>query len=50
MIFASSDRTRATITDCLAAGMTDFLPKPFSADSLVEKLSKHLGMALTPRQ
>ena len=48
VIFVSSDRTRGTITDCMAAGMSDFLPKPFSASSLLEKLSKHLGMALAP--
>lgn len=48
VIFVSSDRTRGTITDCIAAGMTDFLAKPISSTSLVEKLSKHLGMALAP--
>jgi len=48
VIFVSSDRTRSTISDCLAAGMTDFLPKPFTAASLREKLSKHLGTALAP--
>ena len=50
VIFVSSDRTRGTITACMAAGMTDFLPKPFSAAALLEKLSKHLGLALAPRQ
>jgi HD-like signal output (HDOD) protein/FixJ family two-component response regulator len=49
VIFVSGDRTRGTIADCMAAGMTDFLPKPFTAASLVEKLSKHLGTALAPR-
>jgi HD-like signal output (HDOD) protein/FixJ family two-component response regulator len=48
VIFVSSDRTRGTITDCIAAGMSDFLPKPFTSTSLLEKLSKHLGMALAP--
>ena len=48
VIFVSNDRTRGTITDCIAAGMTDFLPKPFSSTALLEKLSKHLGMELLP--
>lgn len=46
VIFVSSDRTRSTISDCMAAGMTDFVPKPIIATALVEKLSKHLGMPL----
>ncbi|HEY3969007.1 MAG TPA: HDOD domain-containing protein [Planctomycetaceae bacterium] len=48
VIFFSSDRTRGTIANCLDAGMNDFLPKPISATALLEKLSKHLGMALSP--
>jgi CheY-like chemotaxis protein len=48
VIFMTSDRTRGTITDCIDAGMTDFLPKPVNGDLLLEKLSKHLGMALAP--
>ena len=46
VIIVSGDRTRGTIADCINAGMTDFLPKPFSATLLLEKLSKHLGKAL----
>ncbi|MBI3863754.1 MAG: HDOD domain-containing protein [Planctomycetia bacterium] len=46
VIFVSGDRTRGTIAKCIEAGMTDFLPKPFTETDLLEKLSKHLGMAL----
>jgi CheY-like chemotaxis protein len=48
VIFVSADRTRSTIANCIDAGMTDFLPKPISATLLLEKLSKHLGTALSP--
>jgi HD-like signal output (HDOD) protein/DNA-binding response OmpR family regulator len=49
VIFVSGDRTRGTIADCIAAGMTDFIPKPINSTALLEKLSKHLGMALAPQ-
>lgn len=28
---------------CMAAGMDDFIPKPFTMDSLSEKISQHIG-------
>ncbi|HEY2251245.1 MAG TPA: HDOD domain-containing protein [Planctomycetaceae bacterium] len=46
VIVMSNDCTRGTITKCIDAGMTDFVRKPVDTTLLLEKLSRHLGIAL----
>jgi DNA-binding response OmpR family regulator len=43
VIMMSEDRTRAVVNKCIKAGITDFLPKPFTAEALLEKIGKHLA-------
>jgi response regulator of citrate/malate metabolism len=37
----SSDRTRATVEECIEVGIVDYLIKPFEKAKLVEKLHRH---------
>ncbi|HUG91422.1 MAG TPA: HDOD domain-containing protein [Planctomycetaceae bacterium] len=46
VIAISGDRSRTTVTETLSAGMVDFIVKPFSRATLVDKLRKHAGLRL----
>ncbi len=41
VIMFSGDRSRATVEECIAMGIKDYLLKPFSRRILLEKLQKH---------
>jgi HD-like signal output (HDOD) protein/CheY-like chemotaxis protein len=41
VLMMSSDRTRATVEECIEVGIVDYLIKPFEKAKLVEKLHRH---------
>jgi HD-like signal output (HDOD) protein/DNA-binding response OmpR family regulator len=41
VIMLSGDRSRKTVLDSIGAGVADFIPKPFSKQSLIDKLVRH---------
>jgi CheY-like chemotaxis protein len=42
IIMMSGERKRSVVDQCIKAGITDFLPKPFSSEALLQKVNKHL--------
>jgi DNA-binding response OmpR family regulator len=45
VVMISGDRSRHTVTECIASGVVDYLVKPFTRSTLLERLNKHLASA-----
>lgn len=48
IIAISGDCRRATVGQCIEAGVTDYLPKPFNREALLAKLQKYISRPAIP--
>lgn len=48
IIALTGDRTRQTVESCIAAGVDDYLLKPFRRRTLLDALARHAGLTLEP--
>ncbi len=44
IIMVTTEAEKSRVMDAIQAGVSDYLVKPFTADTLREKLSKHCPM------